>query len=254
MSESKEDLIAYRLSNGCDMRLVAATGKRPWMDESNAGFANRCLPMRIAGQAGWFILNDRTLRARWNGESAPGAVVIERGGGLPPYAATSHFGEGILTFSLPYLFRTPPGVSLLIRGPANSPKDAVSPLEGLVETDWSVAGISMNWKITRADTWVEFARDEPIAMIVPYCLDRLETIIPQCREIRDDAELYQHFLAWRESCRSFNERLSTNDPEAIRLGWQKYYFRGSAPPAGGVPVKAERHRTELKLFEFVKRV
>ena len=49
----------------------------------------------------------------------------------------SHFGDGILTWHLPILFRTPPGYNLLVRGPANYPKDAVSPLEGIVETDWA---------------------------------------------------------------------------------------------------------------------
>ena len=38
----------------------------------------------------------------------------------------SHFGSGILTWHLPLLFRTPPGYDLLVRGPANHPKDAMS--------------------------------------------------------------------------------------------------------------------------------
>ena len=31
-----------------------------------------------------------------------------------------------------------------------------------LETDWAVATASVNWKFTRAETWVEFERDEPI--------------------------------------------------------------------------------------------
>jgi hypothetical protein len=42
------------------------------------------------------------------------------------YLPLSHFGNGILTWNLPLLFRTPPGYNLLVRGPANYPKDAVS--------------------------------------------------------------------------------------------------------------------------------
>src|SRR3712207_8402233 len=33
--------------------------------------------------------------------------------------ARSHFGSGILTWNLPFLFRTPPGYNLHVRGPAN---------------------------------------------------------------------------------------------------------------------------------------
>jgi hypothetical protein len=40
----------------------------------------------------------------------------------------------------------------------------------LVETDWAVAAVSMNWQFTRPDTWVTFDRDEPICMIVPQSL------------------------------------------------------------------------------------
>ena len=84
------------------------------------------------------VLNDKPLRAMWNGGSEAGALVIE-GAGEPSGTAVSHFGHGILTFPIPFLFRTPPGTTLLIRGPANAPKDAIAPLEGLVETDWAVA-------------------------------------------------------------------------------------------------------------------
>ena len=46
----------------------------------------------------------------------------------------SHFGEAVLTFSLPYLFRTPRGVNLWVKGPSNWIKDGIQPLEGIVET------------------------------------------------------------------------------------------------------------------------
>jgi Family of unknown function (DUF6065) len=49
--------------------------------------------------------------------------------GSPPGEITpvSHFGDGIRTWHLPMLFRTPPGYKLLVRGPANYPKEAVYP-------------------------------------------------------------------------------------------------------------------------------
>ena len=48
-------------------------------------------------------------------------------GALP---MSSHFGYGILTWTLPYLFRTPPDWNLLARGPSNLPKDGIQALEG----------------------------------------------------------------------------------------------------------------------------
>ena len=39
------------------MRLIAAPADRDWMDATPNRFANRCLPLRIAAQAGWFVVN-----------------------------------------------------------------------------------------------------------------------------------------------------------------------------------------------------
>jgi hypothetical protein len=251
MTESENELVAFRIGRRFDMKIVVATPTREWMNETRSGFANRCLPMRIASQAGWVILNDRSLRARWSGHVSADSVAIECAGS-PPYAAISHFGEGILTFTIPFLFRTPPGLALLLRGPANLPKDAISPLEGLVETDWAVAAASVNWKFTRANTWVNFEQDEPICMIVPQRLDLLEGAQPRIVELDKSPELLQKYALWHESCCKFNERLRKNEPEAIRLGWQRFYFRGSAPHAEcGVIPEAACHRTRLNLRSFI---
>src|SRR5262245_61124781 len=111
-------ITAYNVSDGLPMPIVPADGKRQWMDQTRERFAYRCLPMLIANQAGWFILNSHKFMVVWNGGQAIADLRIEYLEGGEPYPAISHFGHGILTFSLPYLFRTPPGYSLLARGPA----------------------------------------------------------------------------------------------------------------------------------------
>jgi hypothetical protein len=249
MEQASNELIAYRLHSHSTMKLVPGLAGREWMNKTNRGFANRCLPMRIASQAGWMVLNDRTVRAKWDGGAHPSAVVIEQTGN-PPFAAISHFGHGILTFLIPFLFRTPAGIALLIRGPANAPKDAIAPLEGLVETDWAVAGSSVNWKFTRTDISIEFAVGEPICMVVPQRLDLLEATQPRILDIRDNPEMRRQYGIWSESCRRFSKRLSERDPEAVRLGWQRYYFKGRAPHNGSSDDVAKGHRSRLSLREF----
>ena len=91
----------------------------------------------------------------------------------------SHFGDGILTWHLPMLFRTPAGYNLLVRGPANYPRDGVCALEGIVETDWASASFSMSWKLTRKLMPVRFEVDEPICMIVPQRRAELEEFAPE---------------------------------------------------------------------------
>jgi hypothetical protein len=251
MKRSSNVLIAYRLRRDWDMKLAPAPSGRDWMNETNQGFANRCLPMRIASQAGWVILNDRAVRAKWDGGAGPGAVLIEHTGN-PPHPAISHFGHGILTFLIPFLFRTSSGIALLIRGPANAPKDGIAALEGVVETDWAVAGSTVNWKFTRADVWAEFAIGEPICMVVPHRPDLLEAIQPRIVNIEQNPETHRQYKMWNESCRRFSERLRERDQEAIRLGWQRYYFKGNAPHNASDDPPAEGHRSRLNLREFVE--
>ena len=243
------DFIAYRVGH-FDMKLVTATPKRDWMDATNQSFANRCLPMLIANQAGWVVLNDRPLRAMWRGDAGLDSVVVEPTGD-PPFAALSHFGHGILTFTLPYLFRTPHGTSLLLRGPANSPKDAIVPLEGVVETEWSVATATMNWKFTRTNAWVEFARGEPLCMVVPQRLESLEMMHPRILDIKDDPDTHDSYHAWKESRGRFINNLRKLDPNTVKQAWQRHYFQGVAPPANSnAPILPREHRTRLYLREF----
>lgn len=143
------------------MPIVAATRIRDWIDATDQQFARRCLPLLIANQAGWFILNTHALRVTWDGGDGQDALSLEWLSSEPLYPALSRFGHGILTWTVPYLFRTPPGVQLLARGPANWPKDGVSALEGLVGTDWSVATFTMNWIMMAVDHGVEFQAGEP---------------------------------------------------------------------------------------------
>lgn len=248
--ELKHDLMAYRIGSFA-MRLVPASSDRDWMNQSDQRFANRCLPMLMANQAGWLILNDRRLRAKWLGNARIDNVVVETAG-KPPYAALSHFGHGILTFTLPFLFRTPPGMGLLFRGPANAPKDAIAPLEGLTETDWAIATATMNWKFTRADTWIEFAEGEPICMVVPQQFEVLEAMQPGTMDIKQDPDTQSAYYGWKRSRDDFLRNLRILDPGTVQQGWQGHYFQGTVPSTEpNPPAPVRRHRTRLRLREFV---
>jgi len=187
-------------------------------------FANRCLPLRIANQCGWFILNDIDVTAVWNGADHPGGLQITTAAGSKPEHVKSHFGYGILTWTIPYLFRTPPGYNLYVRGPSNSPKDGICALDGVIETDWAVSTFTMNWKLTCVGVPVTFKAGEPIAMIMPVQRGEIETFEITTREIASDAELHREYQAWFESRRKFLETFNATKPE--RMTWQKDYFLG----------------------------
>jgi hypothetical protein len=238
--------VAYRLGAQPAVRLVPAARDRPWMDATGARFANRCLPLLIANQAGWFLLNSHPLRATWTGGIEKEALEIEYLAGSPPYPATSHFGHGILTWHIPYMFRTPPGYNLLARGPVNWPKDGAQALDGIVETDWAVATFTMNWKITAINRPVLFDEGEPFCMVVPQPRGDLEAFEPKIREIGDHREVADAYAKWTASRNRFLSGLSSADEEALKQQWEKHYFRGTAPDG----TKAPAHQTKLHLWEF----
>lgn len=245
IAEPGPRLIAYRTHPAPVMPVVPAPVDREWMDDTAVRFAYRCLPLLIANQAGWLVLNSHNVLVTWDGSDGIGGVTVVYQEGFGPFPVSSHFGHGIVTWKLPYLFRTPPGYNLLVRGPANWPKDGAYPLEGIVETDWSVANFTMNWKLMRPGVTVAFARGEPVCMIVPQRRGEIESFDPQVRALEEEPELTAQSRDWAESRSRFLQSLSS--PGSAET-WQKHYFHGAT--TGGR--LSDGHQTKLKLKPFAR--
>jgi hypothetical protein len=241
-------LVAYAVHPGRPtMTLTPAAREREWMERVDRRFANRCLPLLIANQAGWFLISEHTVQVTWTGAQTTSALRVEVLDGDGPCPAVSHFGHGILTWQVPYLFRTPPGYNLLVRGPSNWPKDGIAPLEGIVETDWSDATFTMNWQVTRRRHAVTFAAGEPIAMLLPQRRGELESFSPERRALSSDADIEARYEAWAEDRAWFNELLHRPGSAEQRRGWEKHYFQGvRATGEDG----AAGHQTKLTLAPF----
>ena len=238
-------LVAYRVSRG-HLDVVPAPLRREWIDATNSRFASRCLPMLIANQAGWWLVNPETFVVRWDGTDQVGGLRIEHEGVSRYQMVSSHFGYGILTWRVPLLFRTPPGWNLLVRGPANLPKDGASALEGVVETDWAVASFTMNWKITRPGADVEFRAGEPFAMVVPQRRGELERFRPTRAPLSamPDQEGYR---AWYDSRSTFLAHKDLARAAESMPEWQKDYMIGTAPGDGE---RFAEHQRRLRLQGF----
>lgn len=239
-------LTAYDLNRFSPMDLVPADAGRPWMDQTEDRYAHRCLPLRIANASGWWLVNRYAFRAMWTGKADPTSVRIQYLMGCWIKQATSHFGYGVLTINPPYLFRTPPGVSLWVRGPANAPKDGIAPLEGLVETDWTFATFTLNWKFTRPRHWVTFAAGEPLAMLVPWKRGEIETYAAVSKPIESEPDLLAGHRDWAARRFAFASRVRTPQTEEFRQGWQKHYFQGVNTDGSRAP----SHQTRVSLCPF----
>lgn len=225
---SHPELVAYRVSPERGPRIEPAPRHREWIDRTTASFARRCLPLLIANQSGWVVESRHRVTAMWHGGEDPGSLRVSHHGGVRPHPAESHFGYGILTWTLPYLFRTPPGYNLLVRGPANWPKDGASPLEGVVETDWAVATFTVNWKLTRPGLPVTFEPGEPICMLVPQRRGEIEAFTPSLRDV-DRESLRRQVEYWSRSRADFLASMREPGWQSGSRAWQKHYFQGKSP-------------------------
>jgi hypothetical protein len=171
-------------------------------------------------------------------------VFGDPGTGVP---AVSHFGHGILTFHIPCLFRTEPGIDLLVQGPVNRPKDAIAPLSGIVETDWAPYTFTMNWQFTRPGVAVRFDKGEPFCHVWPLQRGALQAVEPEVHPLSQAPELKQQYDAWNASRLAFNSELKQPGSEAHARKWQKLYHQGLLPD--GSETTAD-HRTRLRLKRF----
>jgi hypothetical protein len=83
--------IAYHTSVGAMPELSPAPIQREWMSKTRDGFANRCLPLLIANQAGWLVISPHTVRATWTGSNEINCIDIEHLEGPEPWTANDAY-------------------------------------------------------------------------------------------------------------------------------------------------------------------
>lgn len=220
------DLICY-LHPGWEPLIRPAAATRAWMDNTPEAFAYRCLPLNIANAHGWEILTPFAFEARWSGGTAVSDIEIRLpAGARKDLAPVSLFGQGVMTFHIFGLFRTPPHWNLWVGGSPNSPKDGIYPLSGIVETDWSPYTFTMNWRFTRPNHWVRFEEKEPICFVYPVQRGYLDDVKPVFVPMEKNADLLRQFRAWSASRDQFQAKVAKEQPAAGADKWQKRYYRG----------------------------
>jgi hypothetical protein len=241
-------LTAY-VVDGHSIDIRPAPLERDWMDNTDQRYAYRCLPLSIANAHGWEILCAAGFAAVWDGGRGLGAVKVtpDAGGAAP---ALSHFGNGVLTFHIPCLFRTEAGFDLMVGGPINRPKDSIAPLCGIIEADWSPYSFTMNWLFTRPQAVVRFEKGEPFCQFMPVRRGEIETIEPELRLLSENPELKRQHETWVASRSHFLSDLKRPDSEARAEKWQKRYHRGVVPD--GTSAGVTDHQTRLRVRPFTK--
>ncbi|MEJ8569470.1 DUF6065 family protein [Elongatibacter sediminis] len=210
-----------------------ARPRRDWMNRTPDRYAYRCIPLSAANTMGWEILNPVNCEFRWNGLTPHTQLFVYREKELR-FGPKSHFGSGVVTWELPFLFRTPPEYGLVVTGPANHDRADIAPLDGFIRTDWLPFPFTMNWRITRPDQTIRFEAGEPIARVFPYPLGLLEESGIELHDLAEDPDFERQFREWgarrqqnyRERERKAKTASPAENPDLDTL-WNRQYARGA---------------------------
>jgi hypothetical protein len=236
MSDNDRRFIAYELHPQSDMRLSIAPVDRVWMDAAHQRAPYRCLPLVIANQAGWLIPSPAAFSVYWDGgpskehvhvafDGPGGASAVDQlfasivvSADVPSPAAqgdpriTSHFGNGIVTFSIPYLFRTPRGIiergepmCMLVpipRGLAEQLRPIYLPLD----TNPQLAKDYWAWERSRTDFNAALAAHQPDVVRRAWQRDYVKGVTPS----GEHAQEHQTRLNLRDFTRGEEEQASTS--------------------------------------------
>lgn len=233
--------------------LVPGRQSRDWMDAFAARHPYRCLPLNMANTTGWEILCPFAFTAEWNGGKSQADIVITPDKPQPgklDHFVTSHFSHGVLTLHPQYLFRTPPGWSMMVSGAPNHIKDGIQALSGLVETDWLPFPFTMNWLFTRPGR-VRFDRGEPFCFISLVQTAKLDETQPVLRTLESNPAMKGQYESWLHHRTDFNKRLFEGDPGAAKEAWQRFYFKGEMPDQQGSAPASHVNKRRLKPLRVV---
>lgn len=225
-----DGMMKQHRSDGTGWDWCWADWERPWMSSTPNRYAYRCLPLTIANQTGWWINNPVGFTATWRGGTSPGTIDFHFDASSEIWSnwVNSQFGEGIITWNTPFLFRTKPkGSRLLVCGPVNHFKVNAHPLTALIESDWMSMSFTMNYKVMIPHLPVRFEPGEPLFQVIPLvsnvCSD-LENASVSFQKLADDPELARVYNEWDVGRRRFHEQKARGEVKPD--GWQRDYFQG----------------------------
>jgi len=235
--ESTQEIISAYVLPGAPANVAKlirpARPKRDWMDRTPENYVYRCIPLSAANTMGWELLNPVDCEFRWNGLTPQEQLFVYQQRKMR-FGPRSHFGSGVVTWDLPFLFRTPPEYGLVVTGPANHEKADITPLDGFIRTDWLPFPFTMNWRITSPDKTIRFDEGEPIARIFPYPLGLLDEMNLELHDLSENPEFEKEFNQWstqrQNSYRKRQQSAKTMQPgqEFDRNQfWNRQYAKGA---------------------------
>ena len=219
--------------------------QRDWMSQEDQKYSYHCIPLTHANQLGYWLLNNNDATIHWDGGKNIQDVKITLDNPDAQKLISSHFPIGIITFSFPFLFKTPPGWGLYISSCPNYPINGLQGLEAIVETNWLPFTFTMNFKITEPNKVIKIPKGMPICRIYPFPLNTNEKTKLEIKSIAEYPEIRKNFNDYSNSRRDWNDMLKSNTKEIKGSeARQKFYKNGTN--AQGDVISEGFHKMDYK--------
>jgi hypothetical protein len=202
--------------------------KRNWFSPH---FYN-CLPLAIGNQYGFEIVSAFDFNILWNGENDRTDTNVSRilrqedTDTLYGQSIGSDFGHGIVSIHTEIIFRTPPGVNLIVTGPINTVLPGITPLTGIVESDNIRNTFTVNLKVNQPNVLIHIPKGTPLATLIPiprYFGDKFE--IKDFLDIFDKELFEEELIIYnKQSIRRTNSNIATDNGEEPKM--DRDYFSG----------------------------
>jgi len=185
-----------------------------------------CLPLSVANQYGFLVASEFDFAVHWNGGNEPTDLWFEFPDGVENIkdlypGVRSHFGNGIFTLEIPYVFRTPPGVNLMVIAPTNYILPNITNLAGIVEADNLRFTFTINLRMQIPGVAVYIQKGTPLATILPIPRYFAETFdLVNASEIFDKTIVDEEITAFQDT---YNNR-QTDHYDGKN---NKQYFKGT---------------------------
>jgi hypothetical protein len=132
----------------------------------------KCLPLTIGNQYGFILKTEYDFSFIWDGGSSPSSLTfdvyedVEQLKNKYP-GMSSHFGEGIITLTPPFILRTPPGINLMTINPPNYVIPNITVMTGVIETDNLRRSFTFNLKVQIPNMKVFVPAGSPLVAFIP---------------------------------------------------------------------------------------
>jgi hypothetical protein len=195
--------------------------KRDWFDPH----FYYCRPLVIGNQQGFVVHANFDFTLFWNGGKNAEDVtvkILENNQETQTPLILTNFGHGVVSFSYPFMLRTPPGINILTMAPPNEIMDNLTVLSGSVESDNLRHPFTFNIRINKPNIITYIGKGTPLSAFIPikrYFSENFE--IKMAEELFDESLIIEEDQVFLDS---ENRRIFTQQNNYEKL--DKDYFKG----------------------------